>query len=143
MSIFTKTVSGASTFHDGNTLNYGSANITVEGSSTAVFNGLVCTGDVTLNSEGQFLFGSTLVIDTLKCKNATINLNTSSTIDIKNIQCSGTVTINVHSSSTLRMRAGSLNIVNGVVNQSSTGVCRATIKQNNVETASSGTFDAG
>jgi len=136
MTDYNRTVSDASTFTDGNTLKYENATITVDKASTAVFAGLEITKDVTLICNGAFVFGSTLVIDSLSCNNATIKTTTSSTIDIKNFNATGTVTITVNDSSTLRIRAGSLNVVSGDVQNVSTGVCRASIVDDNVTTHS-------
>jgi hypothetical protein len=139
---YTKTVEGASTFTDGNILEVDRATITVKESSTAVFAGLTCSGSANLTCEGTFIFGSTLVIDKLVCLDATITVSTSSTVDIKNIEASGTVTVVVKDASTLRLRAGNINVINGNITTSSTGVCRATIKRDDVQTSSASTWDA-
>lgn len=142
MTDYNKTISDASTFTDGNTLKYTNATITVDKASTGVFAGLEVTNKVVLNCNGAFVFGSTLVIDSLSCKDAEINTTTSSTIDIKNFNATGTVTVTVNDSSTLRIRAGSLSIVKGTVKHASTGVCRASIEDDNVTTESASTWDA-
>ena len=142
MSDYTKVVQGSSTFTDGNMLKVDKANITVKESSTAVFAGLTCAGDLVINCEGSFVFGSTLVIDQLICGNATITCVTSSTVDIKNIQASGTVTLDVRDSSTVRIRAGSVNVVTGQIASASTGVCRASIQKDDVQTSGASTWDA-
>lgn len=143
MNDFEKTINGAATFHDGNTINCKNANITVEGASTATFAGLDVKGKVTLTCNGKFLFGSTLVIDRLNCLDGEINTNTSSTIDIKNFNSTGSVKILVDRASTLRIRDGSLNIIDGTVKNASTGVCRASIKNDGVVAESASTWDAG
>jgi hypothetical protein len=142
MSDYTKVVQGSSTFSDGNMLKVDKASITVKESSTAVFAGLTCAGDLVISCEGSFIFGSTLVIDQLICGNATISVTTSSTVDIKNIQSSGTVTLHVKDSSTVRIRDGSMNVVTGEIASASTGVCRATINRDDVQTSGASTWDA-
>lgn len=142
MTDYTKTITGSSTFTDGNTIKCDHATITVEKSSTGVFKGLEAIGKVTLNCNGSFIFGSTLVIDSLTCKDADINTTTSSTIDIKSFNGTGSVKIDVNDSSTLRIRAGTLNVVKGNVRNASTGVCRASITSDEVETQSASTWDA-
>jgi hypothetical protein len=142
MSDFNKTITGASTFTDGNDIKCTNANITVEKASTAVFAGLEATDKVTLTCTSDFIFGSTLVIDRLTCRDAEINTTTSSTIDIKNFNGKGTVKIHVNNSSTLRIRAGSLNVITGLVEHASTGVCRASITSDEVTTQSASTWDA-
>ena len=49
MTDYTKTITGSSTFTDGNTIKCDNATITVEKSSTGVFKGLEAIGKVTLN----------------------------------------------------------------------------------------------
>lgn len=142
MGEYTKTVEGASTFTDGNILEVDGATITVKGASTAVFAGLICSGTANLTCLGNLVFGSTLVIDKLVCRDAIITVSTSSTVDIKNIEASGTVTVEVKDSSTLRLRDGSVNVIKGDITSSSTGVCRATIKRDDVQTSSASTWDA-
>lgn len=139
---YIKTIRSHSTFNDGNIQHCNDADITVEESGTGIFKGLVCSGRAKLTCVGDFIFGSTLVIDTLACSEAEISVDTSSTIDIKNINCNGTVTVIVNNSSTLRIRAGSLNIVNGEILNASTGVCRSSIKTDNVEASGGSTWDA-
>ncbi|TCL08039.1 hypothetical protein BXY66_0071 [Shimia isoporae] len=139
---YSKTISGSTTYHDGNTVNCHNANIIVENSSTATFANIVCTGTAYLTCNGDFVFGSTLVIDNLTCVDAVISTNTSSTIDIKNISATGTVSIKVDNSSTLRIRAGSINIIKGIVDHASTGVCRASLNQDLVTPEHASTWDA-
>lgn len=143
---YDETFTGSSTSHDGNEIKCRNAKIMVEKASTATFAGLDCEGTATLTcvsaEDGTFAFPSTLVINKLKCRDAVIHVAQSSTIDIKNIDCSGEITISVASSSTLRFRAGSINSIKGEVTGSSTGVCRAKIKLDQVHTSGSSTWDA-
>lgn len=90
---------------------------------------LVCTGNATIECGHS----STIHIDKLKCKDATIDVKESSTVIIKHIELTGTCTINVDHSSTLKIEAGSVNIIKGIVTYSSTGICKAKIEKDHVK----------
>lgn len=90
---------------------------------------LKCTNDATITCG----YSSTIIIDKLECKDATIDVKESSTVRIKHIKLTGTCTINVDHSSTLKIEAGSVYIIKGIVTYSSTGICEAKIKKDDVK----------
>jgi len=104
------------------------ADVSSTHSATLRFKKLSCLGNAKISVDHS----ATLVISHLVCASAEINLSYASKLVIDNFECTGTVKIYDGYSSTLQIDAGSIDKVTGKVEYSSTGICYAKIKRDEV-----------
>jgi hypothetical protein len=133
MADYNKDVEGGTTFNEGQTIKCDNATLGAHTGSTLTEADLECSRDASITCNGTwFMNGSTIVIDNLSCNNASINVDISSTVVIKALSCVGTCSISVDRSSTLNIESGSVNVIKGTVDHASTGICKATLKSDEV-----------
>ena len=139
---YNKHITGATTYHEGSFIECHDADISAigEGIAAPTFTakGFTCDTSATVVSENS----ATVVIDQLNTNTATLTVKNSATLRIREINVD-TVKISVEYKSTLMIDSGSIGTISGIVKKSSTGRCKATIKEkDNVTAQDSSTWDA-
>lgn len=137
---YRKEISGGVTYNEGSFIEAHDVYIRAEGefilapTFTAVGFQAETSADVISKSS------ATVVIDKLVADTVNLTSTGGATLVVRNLRCK-TLKITVADRGTLRIEGGSIDRVDGSVEGSSTGVCRAKIGQDNVKVSGSSTWD--
>lgn len=136
---YSKHIDDATTYNEGNLIQCYDADISAVGAfitaPTFTAAGFECDTSAKVLSQSS----ATVVINRLVAQTVELTVTGGATIHIGEIEASN-VTIKVEERATLVIDTGKIGVIGGDVNDGSTGVCRATITQDNVTVGSASTW---